>query len=388
MDRKNDMLKWSEEEITLLKQNLTGDINDVVKLFPDRTFNSVHVMWKRLRQKNKIKSALAKDTKKIKEKEQELDTSKKYKEALSHIDTLEKALGAYENTKNIRIKPIVRKSGGKKTHVTACALLSDVHAGAVVLPDTVLGLNEFNLEICERRLIHYFNNLSKLIKIHEQNVSVDEIILALLGDLIDGYIHEENVETNELSPVESIIWIEERLISGINFLLENTTQDITIPIVCGNHSRLTDKMRHANFTETSLETILAHNLLNYFKGNKRVRIIFNKSNVVFQSVYGKNIRFEHGHNIKFAGGVGGLTVPLIKAVMRDNMTVKSEFVVYGHFHNQFTAPSEGFMLNGCVKGYDKYALDHHFKYQDPQQLFFLIDEKGRVIQTTQIFLDE
>jgi hypothetical protein len=147
-------------------------------------------------------------------------------------------------------------------------------------------------------------------------------------------------------------------------------------------------MRHGNFTEMSLETILAYNLSQYFKQNKRVKILFNKSNVVFLDAYGKRMRFEHGHNIKFAGGIGGLTVPLIKAVLRDNMTIKSDIVCYGHFHSQFTVPSEGFMLNGCVKGYDKYALDHHLKYQDAQQLFFLMDDKGRVIQSTQIFLDE
>jgi septum formation inhibitor MinC len=157
MDREKDMLKWSEDEITLLKQHLTDDIEEVVKLFPDRTYNSVHVKWKRLRKTAKILSALKKDTTSLHKKEDELDTSKKYKHALKEIEDLTKVIEAYQATKNITVKPIIKKAGGKKTHASCVALLSDVHAGAEVLSESVFGLNEFNLEVCDKRLNNFFN---------------------------------------------------------------------------------------------------------------------------------------------------------------------------------------------------------------------------------------
>lgn len=146
-------------------------------------------------------------------------------------------------------------------------------------------------------------------------------------------------------------------------------------------------MYFSKVTETSYETIIADAIIKHFEHNNRVRVLFNKANIVFvENVFGKTLRFEHGHSIKFGGGIGGITVPIIKAIAKDQVAKKYDWLILGHFHQQFDGGR--FIVNGSVIGYDKYAIDHHFEYEEPKQAFFLIDDKGRRIQTTQVFLTE
>jgi hypothetical protein len=378
---------WTQDELDILNEHLNDDIETVCSFFPDRTFDSVHVMWKRVRRAKKMSKTIRRDYSDLVEKEEELSLERKYKATLKEISRLSKLLDASNISDAHKGTASIKKViGTHKTHVTAIAPLSDVHAGKVVTPDTTFGLNEYNIKICEQRLNNYFNNIVKLIKQHSEHVTVDEFVLALIGDLIDGYIHEEQMIQNEMSSIEALLWVQDKLIAGIEFVLKETEIKIKIPFVCGNHSRNTEKMYFAKATETNYETIIAHAIMKHFKDNPRVEVIFSKANIVFLNVYGKIIRFEHGQSIKFNGGVGGLTVPLIKAINRDQVAKKSDLVVMAHFHTQFDGGR--FLVNGSVIGYDKYAIDHHLEYEEPKQLFFLIDDRGRRIQTTQVFLDE
>lgn len=379
---------WSQDELALLKKNLDSPIEDVCKLFPDRSFNSVHVQWKRMRKVNKISKVLEDDYNAITKKEKTLSLEKRYKESLKEIAKLKDFIEVKNKTLNHH-GTYVYKSNNKfnKPHVVAVAPFSDVHAGKVVTLEETFGLNEYNIDICEKRLNCYFNSLVKLITQHGQNTIVDKLIFAPIGDLIDGYIHEEQRMQNELSSIEATIWMKDRLIAGVEFLLSKLDVPlIEIPFVTGNHSRNTDKMYFSKVTETSYETIIADALIKHFEHNERVKIHFNKSNIVFiENVFGKTLRFEHGHSIKFGGGIGGVTVPIIKAIAKDQVAKKYDCLIIGHFHQQFDGGR--FIINGSIIGYDKYAIDHHFEYEEPKQAFFLIDDEGRRIQMTQVFLN-
>ena len=379
---------WSQDELALLKQNLETPIEDVCKLFPDRGFNSIHVKWKRMRQGTKVSEVLESDYDTLAKKEKTLSLEKRYKESLKEIAKLREFAEVKNKTLNHKgTYEYNSNSKSNKPHVVAVAPLSDVHAGSVVTLEETFGLNEYNIDVCDKRLTCYFNSIVKLITQHSQNVIVDKLIFAPIGDLIDGYIHEEQMMQNELSSIEATIWMKDRLIAGIEFLLSKLEVPlIEIPFVTGNHSRDTDKMYFAKVTETSYETIIADALIKHFEHNERIRVHFNKSNIVFiENVFGKTLRFEHGHSIKFGGGIGGITIPIIKAIAKDQVAKKYDCLVIGHFHQQFDGGR--FVVNGSVIGYNKYAIDHHFEYEEPKQAFFLIDDKGRRIQMTQVFLN-
>ena len=69
---------------------------------------------------------------------------------------------------------------------TGFLIASDWHAEETVKASTVLGLNEFNLEISEQRIKNFFSNAIYMIK----KKPVDNLVVGLLGDMIGGYIHD------------------------------------------------------------------------------------------------------------------------------------------------------------------------------------------------------
>ena len=70
---------WSQDELVLLSKNLNTPIEDVVTLFPDRSFNSVHVKWKRMRQKQNGSLDVEGDVQKLIKKEEKKDIENIYR---------------------------------------------------------------------------------------------------------------------------------------------------------------------------------------------------------------------------------------------------------------------------------------------------------------------
>lgn len=75
---------------------------------------------------------------------------------------------------------------------TGILIASDFHIEETVKASTVLGLNEFNIDIAEKRVKNYFANAIYMVKKH----SINNLVVGLLGDFIGGYIHDELAQTN------------------------------------------------------------------------------------------------------------------------------------------------------------------------------------------------
>ena len=105
----------------------------------------------------------------------------------------------------------------KKGHRYAVALFSDAHIEETVIPESVNFLNEYNVDIAEKRIETYFKNLASCLAQDE----VDELIFASLGDTISGYIHQELEQTNQLSPLEATLKAQSLVYSGLKYLYES-----------------------------------------------------------------------------------------------------------------------------------------------------------------------
>ena len=140
---------------------------------------------------------------------------------------------------------------GDERETVAITQMSDQHIDEVVLSDSVMGLNEFNLDIAKARMNTYFVKLVKLIKHHQQNYKINKLIILLEGDVIGGWIHDELAQTNSLSPNEAIYEAKSIIISGFKYIHDNLEVDsINVVAVCGNHTRETRKVQFANFNDT------------------------------------------------------------------------------------------------------------------------------------------
>ena len=139
------------------------------------------------------------------------------------------------------IMPLEKSSG--KRELTAVVLASDWHVEEPVEPEAVAYRNEYNLEIADQRVKRFFEGVIWNIEHNRasKRLLIRNLVLWLGGDLMSGYIHPELVESNLLSPTETVRWLIPRLRDGIYTLLKVLDLDhIEIPCSHGNHGRCHD----------------------------------------------------------------------------------------------------------------------------------------------------
>lgn len=265
-----------------------------------------------------------------------------------------------------------------RSEVTPVAVASDWHIDEVVDPETVNDLNEFDPKIAEQRAMKFFENVVKLYEISAVKSEIHGMVLALLGDFISSNIHQELLENTALLPIEAIMEAQKFLYNGIKFLLENTQGTLTIPCSIGNHSRITEKTHKSTAAGNSLETYMYHNLAQLFANEERVRFIIGKAYHTYLQVYNKTLRFSHGDNVRYYGGVGGIYIPVNKAIAQWNKAKHADYEIFGHWH---TAKDGGnFISNGSLIGYNAFASSIKADFEQPKQQFFLIHPRhGKTI---------
>lgn len=272
----------------------------------------------------------------------------------------------------------IKPFNSKVSESTAFALASDWHIEETVVSNTVNGLNAFNLGIAKKRAEHFFQVTLRLVEIERMNTPIHNLVLWLGGDFITGSIHEENLETCSLRPVEAACRALEYLQSGIDFLLENSDLNLVIPTSIGNHSRITHKVRSATELGNSLELFVYNALAARYAGNKRVKVIVSPSYHTYIVVYGKVIRFHHGHAVKYNGGVGGLTIPMNKAIAQWDKSRQADLTCSGHYHQCFYGGN--FVANGSLIGFNPFAIRIKASFEKPKQAFFVLNQKyGEII---------
>lgn len=305
---------------------------------------------------------------------QRVSENKKYKTLLQRNEELKKELEASLAIKaGIKPHSFEYKVSKNDSEATAVVLMSDWHVEEEVDPKTINYLNKYTLEIAEKRVRQLFQNTLKLVETQQHSVKIDTLVVALLGDIISSNIHDALLEINQLRPIEAIIFAENLVISGIQYLLDNSKLNLVIPCHVGNHPRMTKKVHIATETGNNLETFMYHHIANHFKGNKRVKMIIADGYLSYVKIYDYTICFQHGHAIRYAGGIGGLTIPVNKAIAQWEKLQKADLYCFGHWHQFFDGGN--FMCNGSVIGWNTYATFIKAGFEKPKQAFFLVDKK-------------
>ena len=336
-------------------------------------------MDKKSRGRPRISDEVKRDRRAAKLEQEVKDLRRKYKHAVVQMNKAEKEhefASSIASSKDIfKITPY--KSGGQ-SEATAVMVASDWHVEEKVLSEEVNGLNEYDLAISRDRATKYFQRGLRLVKVFNKDIKINTLVVALLGDFFSGHLHDELAEENFIAPADAAILALEYLESGIRFLLANSDLKLIIPCLPGNHGRMTQKNRTANESGNSLEYFMYVNLAERFADEKRVQFIIPRSKHIYLEVYDMTIRFMHGHTVRYAGGVGGISIPLNKAIPQWDKLIAADLTVLGHFH-QFLDGGR-WLVNGSMIGYNTFALDNKFSYEEPKQAFFLVDKtRGKTV---------
>lgn len=256
----------------------------------------------------------------------------------------------------------------------AVAMLSDAHVEEEVRAgDTPVG-NKYNLAIAERSLSRFFAGYRWLIDFHRTAFKIRQAVCWLGGDLITGHIHEENIETTAFPPVEAVLWLRPRLMAGIDLLLADPElETLLIPCSYGNHGRNTKKPFRSRGAEHSYEWLMYQVLADHYRNEPRVRFLADRSAHQYVQAYGYDLHFTHGDEIKYHGGLGGITIPVNKRVAAWDVARRCHYHHFGHFHTY--EQHQRWTANGSVIGYNAYAMAMGANPEPPQQAFYLLDSR-------------
>ena len=128
------------------------------------------------------------------------------------------------------------------------------------------------------------------------------------------------------------------------------------------------------------------NLEWFFKDEPRVEFMVALGYHSYVDVYDKVLRFHHGHQIRYGGGVGGLYIPVGKSISQWNKAKRADMDYFGHFHQ--LRDGGNFICNGSLIGYSAFGISIKADFERPQQAFSVFDNKHGRTFTCPILVDQ
>lgn len=316
----------------------------------------------------------------------DLDAQRELAAAISSQAT---QVGGLDTSKRVQSEPKIARRVKKLRTGAFVALASDWHVEETVTLEATSGVNEYNLTIAEDRIRQFGAGIARLHEFHTNMFDIPHIVLGMMGDFFSGSIHPENVETQALSPIESIAWLNRHIITLIDGILRDTgltkPGSLIVPFTWGNHGRITKRTHISTNAQNNLEYLIADTVRIRYANDPRVTVLAPKANHVYVDLWDKTLRFTHLDAIKYQGGVGGLTVPLNKAIVAWNRARHADVTCGGHWHQYLALPDA--VVNGSLIGYNPYAEWIRASPEKPQQATFMLDSKHGKCLDTAIWID-
>jgi hypothetical protein len=281
----------------------------------------------------------------------------------------------------------------KPTDAIPLAALSDVHASEVVNQAEMNGYNKYNLAIAEIRLQKFFSRTIKVARSWSNYVYAG-ILLAVLGDLVSGDIHDELVQTNECSNQEAVLWLVPRIAEGVE-LFRKEFKKVHVGSAPGNHGRDNKIPRYKKRSAHNADTLIMRLVAREFNQVPDVTFEIPESLDTPMKVYGYAISLEHGEELARNFNQGSAEVgalgPLQRGTNRKKTAYAAEghaldYALWGHFHQLIPVASRGFVANGSVKGYDEFARGLKFKPERPQQVLMAVSPEWGILTETPIIV--
>lgn len=269
-------------------------------------------------------------------------------------------------------------------------LLSDLHAGEVVDPHQINGVNEFHLKIFDQRMEHLAESAIRLLSILSPMMEYPGLVLALGGDNCSGNIHEELTATNELNSMPVVLHLY-RVIGGFITTMAKKFGRVHIEAVTGNHGRDTRKTWNKDRHHTSFDWLLYCFLAEHFTDDDRVTFHIPDGPDAYYQIYNYRYCLTHGDQFRsFGDSMIGALGPIIRGDIKKrsrNMQINLDYdtLIMGHWHQYIHL--NRLIVNGSVKGYDEYANQANFPFEQPQQAMWLTHPKYGITYRAPVYVD-
>lgn len=302
-----------------------------------------------------------------------------------------KIIGLAEKVGEIRPpKWTVEMPRGKARPGVPVALWSDWHWGEVVLPEQIGGVNAFNLEIAHVRARRLVERTVYLLRSHVVQPKYDGIVVCLGGDMLSGDIHEELTETNDAPMMPCLLDLFGVLCAALESLAAEFGS-VFVPCVAGNHGRTSRKPRAKNRAFTNFDWLLYQFLARAFTQDKRVQFHIPDGPDALFRVFGTRYLLTHGDQFRGGDGIIGPIGPITRGHKRKssrNSAIDQAYDVMlcGHWHQEMHLSRT--IVNGSLKGYDEYANQNNFDFEQPRQALWLTHPERGITMRMSVHLDE
>ena len=277
-----------------------------------------------------------------------------------------------------KVKPRIVKHNEKKVNnkhsMSIELLLSDLHFGKKT--------GTFNLQVARARLVELADVLIKEIENESKIFNVENIIIALMGDIIESYTMHglESAAGCEFGNSEQIthstISLFEDILSPVFAYAASKGINVKVVGVTGNHDRTQEHKSFSNAARGNVTWIIYNILMLLSNKSGYTNVVWDISEVNYSVVelYGNTIVYEHGDMIKSNNPKSILTHIANRSVqLKKNI----DFFRMGHYHESNSYMDGKVITNGSLCGQDGYADTLGFNSKASQAICYYIDSKGR-----------
>jgi predicted phosphodiesterase len=291
-------------------------------------------------------------------------------------DILDAVKAAAKDISKLKIKTLKLPKSKKKKHMTKELLLSDIHFGKLITEGDVKA--PFNLEICKARLHTVVQATIGEIVRDSKEYNIDEIVIALLGDIIENYsMHVlESARGCEFGNSKQVY---EALINIFKIVIVPLNQlgiKMRVAAVTGNHDRDGSQKTFNNPGEENFTHIIYNTLKDFCEigGLKNIEFIIAKDPWAIIQIYGNNILYEHYDNCK---NPDRKALEALMTKRAHQLCTHIDYMRGGHFHEPTSFRNGRMQINGCLTGNDSYASVLGFSGDASQTVNSYVDSNRR-----------
>ncbi len=265
-------------------------------------------------------------------------------------------------------------------------LFSDWHYGQLVKAVEVGGFSEYSPLIAKQRLELLAATIIRVLEYHPNKPN--ELVIAGLGDMVDGSILRGNQQSNiEFGVCRQVIEAVE-LIADFIILLSGHFPVIRFYGVYGNHARLTPNPKDAPPQE-NFDLLMYHFIKQRLGTLDQISVDYTEAQHMIVEVNKHNLWLEHGDTVK-----GWAGYPYYGADREKNniMSILSMFKEQAHYllmgHHHRLSYFNGIIGNGSFVGGDLFSIGKLRRMGIAEQMLLSINETHGLVWTRPIKLSE
>ncbi len=299
--------------------------------------------------------------------------------------------------RGVPAEPFIWPSAGMKPNPAGVVsfLWSDWHIGETVLASETHGVNSYDRGVAERRVEMLVERSIMLATTHVAKPNTDYAVLYLNGDFVSGWQHDEHLASDWCTPFESVRYAASYIRSAIRRILQAFKKMVVVCCV-GNHGRLFHKKPPAKLqVHQSFDWLIYGFLEEAFGGDHRVTFATPSTGDYLLTVEGWRYLVMHGHELGVKGGDAliGLAGPMVRGRLKVGRAAASfgrdfDTLILSHFHDATWLPGQGVIVNGCLVGYNEYALSRRYVATTPSQWLWWTDRHWGPVCPMQVYVDE